>query len=429
MCAGDGFSGSFDSCSFEKAPLYVVHGASASIRRCSFRNAHHQPGLCVSGQDAFAAIEKSIFSNCCTSVVATEGGGLCATDCVFTATLSGVIVNSSGSCASLQRCSMRGNFPLATSPRAKNYGINGVFVSSGDVTLRWCALHSFMKGVNAVGVGGIEMHRVLMDELGDGVTGQYGAIVHARDALFRCPVPVEGESCAFQAQPSEGGPCRVLMQLEHCSTDLAATVMSFTSGPRTVLCASFCSFLSSHGDVLVGMVAGGEAVLLHCTGAARRREVDTCLAVTRKGQLKLVGGCYYGHKRACTVIEAGAFNATGCDFHTFNSPATFAVHAEKSCVRLFQCHLHCQCHGIPRRWVCMLIIRKCMPLKWRSQTVTALFHHLESTPVAGLDMGASLDILILSCAEDLLNGAWWEFRVIFLTLSAEILICHLLWTA
>eukprot|EP00892_Ulva_mutabilis_P009204 jgi/Ulvmu1/6656/UM003_0294.1 len=139
VCAGGDFSGTFQDCVFERCAVHVVHGATVTLRRCTFRRC--SPGVLASGAAASATLQMCLFQRCPTGIIVEGGAALHAAACFIHSADVAAVVNNTGSHASFEDCVLRGH----------DLSGYGVAVCDGSARLSACGVLKARVGVHVRG--------------------------------------------------------------------------------------------------------------------------------------------------------------------------------------------------------------------------------------------------------------------------------------
>eukprot|EP00892_Ulva_mutabilis_P008813 jgi/Ulvmu1/6303/UM029_0010.1 len=105
MCAGSGFSATFDECGFNWCTLCAVHGARVTLRRCSFRRS--MPAVIANGPTTVTHFKYCLFHACITGVIAERGAAIVMQESRLLDTTTALIANGAGSHAELERTAVQ----------------------------------------------------------------------------------------------------------------------------------------------------------------------------------------------------------------------------------------------------------------------------------------------------------------------------------
>lgn len=351
MCAGASFSGTFHNCTFDVTSIYVVHGASADFRDCTWKNCH--TGIVTHGPSTAATASHSTITGSRFCVIAEAGASVALRSCNLASYGSPVVVHDAGTHVSVSDCLLRGvtvapcDVPSAT----------GVRLHGGSARLRRCGISGFATGAIADGrSASLEMHSSHI-----AAARACHVADHARSTLRDIRMHAVNEPmvpslqraplvCATRAGPQRGGACLQLSRCEMRSSVAEKSAVEVAHGGRVAML--LCHMRSDRSVAAGRFETTGRAVVMHCRGNSR---TVGCCVTTAGAVLRVEGGVMASQGSACMAAEEGSLvlvdvrvsggvtQPSGGTYVPFIGAVTASMGAT---ARILRCHLHDSVAGV-----------------------------------------------------------------------------------
>lgn len=371
MCAGRDFSGTFRKCTFVSCTLYIVHGASAAISGCTWRDC--PAGIVAHGLATTATLTNCTLRNCRFCIIAEAGAIVAMRSCMLTGGggVAAAVVGA-GSRVAAEDTDITG---VATGNPLEPPMMYGVHVCGGSADLRSCRISHLETGVVTIGRssrlqltttvikdchGACVLKQRALGSLANScirVCGDPGrrpedqvytavAIEDSRVQLTRCEVRIESAAATLNAvHVTEAG--RGALHL--CRLESGGCGLN-VGDPRTHAVVSQCEFSTRE----VGCMVRSPGSTLHVRGGVLTSRGVACLA-HNCAKLSVADACLKGGTErlrggppslgAVTLFSGSSGHILRCRIHD----SLMGVHVQCTRARVVDTHIF-RMVALPSPW-------------------------------------------------------------------------------